>query len=375
MTEVCKSAAVSTSSYYVWCHDQRFCEWLLADWSRAMLMEGMHSLNVARAMMSQSPQYLRIIVKLLFDPRGLAGLQAWRNAATCVQPDFEPAQPLAGENWTMTQSPTGAAPPPPTDRPAPAPAPPRPNRAYARISRTCPEPPPHPATALLHLTRAVRSLKNLSAPTSAHACQRRRTAHAAGSRAHPPNLAADPVEATRTGEGAGGACTEQSGRPLPPSAFRPQPDPRGAGASGREHREGVRSGAAAPPPPAYTPPTDPPPAAAPSPVQKEAARTRPAHSLRPTAAAPKIHAQITARGRRSETPGFEPGAQTRGEPACASPTWSHRPTAGHAPPPPLPRTQGFPARERAPGRCRPGSVRVQFDETSPSGKFKRWNNG
>ncbi|MGH9480296.1 MAG: hypothetical protein ACRD1A_13775, partial [Terriglobales bacterium] len=43
-------------------------------------------------------------------------------------------------------------------------------------------------------------------------------------------------EATWTGEGASGAFTEQSGRALPPSEFRPQPD----------HREGVLRRAAVP---------------------------------------------------------------------------------------------------------------------------------
>ncbi|MGH9471397.1 MAG: argininosuccinate lyase [Terriglobales bacterium] len=59
-----------------------------------------------------------------------------------------------------------------------------------------------------------------------------------------------PNEATGTGEGAGGAFTEPSGRALPPSAFRPQPDPRGpqgARALGWEQREGVQKRAAAPP--------------------------------------------------------------------------------------------------------------------------------
>ncbi len=61
-----------------------------------------------------------------------------------------------------------------------------------------------------------------------------------------------PVEATWTGEGAGGAFTEPSGRALPPSALRPQSDPRGpqgACALGCEQREGVQRRAAAPPPP------------------------------------------------------------------------------------------------------------------------------
>ncbi|MGH9415095.1 MAG: efflux RND transporter periplasmic adaptor subunit [Terriglobales bacterium] len=56
-------------------------------------------------------------------------------------------------------------------------------------------------------------------------------------------------EASWTGESASSAFTEPSGRALPPSAFRPQPDPRrpqGAGALGSEHREGVLRRAAAP---------------------------------------------------------------------------------------------------------------------------------
>ncbi len=58
-----------------------------------------------------------------------------------------------------------------------------------------------------------------------------------------------PDEATWTGEGAGGAFTEQSGRALPPSESRPQPDPRvpqGACALGWEPREGARRRAAVP---------------------------------------------------------------------------------------------------------------------------------
>ncbi|MGH9415672.1 MAG: hypothetical protein ACRD01_03510, partial [Terriglobales bacterium] len=59
-----------------------------------------------------------------------------------------------------------------------------------------------------------------------------------------------PLKAPWTGEGAGGAFTDQSGRALPPSEFRPQPDrgPRGACALGWEQREGVEKRAAAPPP-------------------------------------------------------------------------------------------------------------------------------
>ncbi|MGH9478982.1 MAG: trehalose-phosphatase [Terriglobales bacterium] len=56
-------------------------------------------------------------------------------------------------------------------------------------------------------------------------------------------------EATWTGEGASGAFTEQSGRALPPSEFRPQPGPRGsqgAGALGGEPPEGVQRRAAVP---------------------------------------------------------------------------------------------------------------------------------
>ncbi|MGH9473785.1 MAG: hypothetical protein ACRD1M_13720, partial [Terriglobales bacterium] len=44
---------------------------------------------------------------------------------------------------------------------------------------------------------------------------------------HPRRLVPRLIEATWTGEGAGGAFTEQSGRALPPSEFRPQPDARG----------------------------------------------------------------------------------------------------------------------------------------------------
>ncbi|MGH9478144.1 MAG: hypothetical protein ACRD1A_02850, partial [Terriglobales bacterium] len=129
MTSVCKAAAVSPSTYYYWCHDPRFCEWLLADWSSALLMEGMHALNIARYCMTDSVQHLRIIVNLLFDPRGLAGLQAWRNAVPGLQSNSEPAQPLADENWTNSGS---SATPRPAASASPAPpAKPPANIAYA----------------------------------------------------------------------------------------------------------------------------------------------------------------------------------------------------------------------------------------------------
>ncbi|MGH9478615.1 MAG: MmgE/PrpD family protein [Terriglobales bacterium] len=56
-------------------------------------------------------------------------------------------------------------------------------------------------------------------------------------------------EASWTDEGTGGTFTEQGGRALSPSEFRPQPDrrgPQGASALGWEQREGVQNRAAAP---------------------------------------------------------------------------------------------------------------------------------
>ncbi|MGH9415702.1 MAG: hypothetical protein ACRD01_03665, partial [Terriglobales bacterium] len=62
-------------------------------------------------------------------------------------------------------------------------------------------------------------------------------------------------EAPGTGEGAGGAFTEPSGRALPPSESRPPPDargPHGACALGWEQRNGVVRRAAASPPAPWT---------------------------------------------------------------------------------------------------------------------------
>ncbi|MGH9415555.1 MAG: hypothetical protein ACRD01_02910, partial [Terriglobales bacterium] len=302
MSAVCKGAGVSSSSYYTWCHDPQFRNWLLSDWSGAMLMEGLHALNVARAQLSQSPQFIRIIIKLLFDPRGLAGLQAWRNAAIGLQPDLEPAQSVSGQNWTTTPfSAPAASPadsPAPADRPAPAPAPaPRPaNHAYARIGRTAP-PPLNPSTAVLHLTRAVRALTQCASSPSRHRRRPVRSPRCTTRHPSPRSPQAKPAEAARPPAPRSHGITpaaalppraadnsiaprlprprrfhsapneatwtrpEQSGRALPPSEFRPQPDargPQGACALGWEHREGVLRRAVVPHPLPSSPPPPPP---------------------------------------------------------------------------------------------------------------------
>ncbi|MGH9415157.1 MAG: hypothetical protein ACRD01_00870 [Terriglobales bacterium] len=105
-----------------------------------------------------------------------------------------------------------------------------------------------------------------------------------------PAHSSQPDEATWMGESASGAFTEQSGRALPPTEFRLQPDtrgPRGAGALGWEQREGVLARAAVPHPAAVW---------GGSPTRRPAAGRRPVPPLATAPPAPEADASPSPAG-------------------------------------------------------------------------------
>jgi len=85
--QLCAAASISESSYYTWCRNPRFRAWFTREWSAALLFDGWHVLNLARANMVNSPTHFRFLARLLFDPKGQAALAGWANAATDGAPD------------------------------------------------------------------------------------------------------------------------------------------------------------------------------------------------------------------------------------------------------------------------------------------------
>ncbi|MGH9417225.1 MAG: hypothetical protein ACRD01_11410 [Terriglobales bacterium] len=160
LTELCRQAGVDRSGYYKWCRDASFCAWLMQAWSGAVLLDGWQVVNVARARMGESLPHLRAMINLLFDPRGLAALDAWqqRVRTLSVESDLPAAQALAAPDSTKSQSSTRECTPSRRRHSGLAPAPLPPPR---RLTPT----PPNPARAMRHLGR-------LLAPLAARPCGR-----------------------------------------------------------------------------------------------------------------------------------------------------------------------------------------------------------
>ncbi|MGH9412628.1 MAG: hypothetical protein ACRD0Y_02705 [Terriglobales bacterium] len=77
LAQICKSAEVTTRSYYAWCQDPAFRRLTTQIWSQAFLANGWQVINHIANFIGNSASYARILTQLLFDPKGQAALAAW----------------------------------------------------------------------------------------------------------------------------------------------------------------------------------------------------------------------------------------------------------------------------------------------------------
>ena len=75
---LCQSAGVKPRTYYRWVQLPEFRQALTRDWSEAALFNGWQLLRYAQNGMDRSPHLFNALWKLTFDPKGQAGLAAWR---------------------------------------------------------------------------------------------------------------------------------------------------------------------------------------------------------------------------------------------------------------------------------------------------------
>ncbi|MGH9072308.1 MAG: hypothetical protein ACRDX8_14380 [Acidimicrobiales bacterium] len=114
LAQICKSAEVTTRSYYAWCQDPAFRRLTTQIWSQAFLANGWQVINHIASYIGNSASYARILTQLLFDPKGQAALAAWSTLnmpALAVPPLDSPLDP-ATPTGTGTQ-------PEPASTPAP----------------------------------------------------------------------------------------------------------------------------------------------------------------------------------------------------------------------------------------------------------------
>jgi hypothetical protein len=142
VTQFCEAAKVPRSTYEDWSRKPNFRAWFIREWSSALLFEGWHVLNLARASMVNSPVHFQVLAKLIFDPAGQAALMSWAGRAGLAPDDtWQQPQPLAPavESHLLPAAPEPAAPVPPLRTP------PEPNQAVTAEIRKNPPPPSPPA--------------------------------------------------------------------------------------------------------------------------------------------------------------------------------------------------------------------------------------
>lgn len=124
LEQICQAAGVHRSSYYRWCADPAFRQWLTASWSTTVFMDGWQLLNFLRATHQHNEQWFRMLFNLIFSPKGQAALGAWSGlAAQNVASPALQTQPLAPQNATVagaSVAPSASAPPKPAPRVNPA---------------------------------------------------------------------------------------------------------------------------------------------------------------------------------------------------------------------------------------------------------------
>ncbi len=96
VTQFCEAAEVLRSTYEDWCREPGFRAWFIREWSSALLFEGWHVLNLARANMVNSPVHFQALFQLLFSPTGQASLSEWAEHGARAPEDTwqTPAQAL-----------------------------------------------------------------------------------------------------------------------------------------------------------------------------------------------------------------------------------------------------------------------------------------
>ncbi|HXR97299.1 MAG TPA: hypothetical protein VN709_05595 [Terriglobales bacterium] len=103
VAELCALAECDPSSYYKWCHDIRFRQWFTRIWTTSVILDGWHIINLARGRAASSTAHFRALYTLLFETKGQAALQGWRELATASDPgsvedDFLSDEPLTPKN-------------------------------------------------------------------------------------------------------------------------------------------------------------------------------------------------------------------------------------------------------------------------------------
>ncbi len=96
VTQFCEAAEVPRSNYERWAREPNFRAWFIREWCSALLFEGWHILNLARANMVNSPVHFQSLFNLIFSPNGQAALAGWAERGARAPEDI----------WQSPEAPT-----------------------------------------------------------------------------------------------------------------------------------------------------------------------------------------------------------------------------------------------------------------------------
>ncbi|MGH9477287.1 MAG: hypothetical protein ACRD1C_13320 [Terriglobales bacterium] len=168
--DLCRSTGIPRTSYYRWCRNPAFREWLGSAWGARLLFDGAALLNIARAQAPEKFSYWKALFEITFDPKGLGLLAKWAASLASLDsgafrpaPDPHPSEPgtrvspwPSEEEWnqrvqpqrgTLLHPPATAAVDPQPLRLAAVPELPQPGGGIPK-GEPLPRPCPHSATGL-----------------------------------------------------------------------------------------------------------------------------------------------------------------------------------------------------------------------------------